>query len=311
MSEYIERPAIIGLKVNLRPDQVAAFAAWQAKFHDEIVGQEGFVSIEFIAPNKLNKTWLVVQRFNDPQQSNHWQASTTYQEMIQELKALISPNGVSELSADEAGGNNGVTQLIIAEVFPDKEGEYRKWMAKIHSFEAKFPGFRGASIQSPKESKSKFWITLLQFDTMKNLDNWLNSPIRQELLNESRPLISFMETHRVISPYAGWFASIAKLGALPALWKQTMIILLVLYPIVMLELKYLNPLLAGLDISLSTFIGNAISVSLISFPAMPIAIYFLAWWLSPTLQNSKLNIIGAGIVILLYLIEIILFWKLF
>ena len=309
MSEYIETPDIISLTINIKPEQVADFAAWQAKFHDEIVGKEGFVSIEFIAPNKLNNTWLVVQRFINAKQCNKWQISITYQELIQELKALASPNSIKELSADEAGIDNGVTQLIIAEVLPDKESEYRKWIAKIHSFEAKFPGFRGASIQSPKESKSKFWITLLQFDTMKNLDNWLNSSTRQELLNESRPLISFMETHRVISPYAGWFASIAKLGALPALWKQTMVILLVLYPIVMLEIRYLNPFLTGLNISLSTFIGNAISVSLISFPAMPIAIYFLAWWLSPTLRNSKLNLIGVGIVIFLYLVEIALFWK--
>lgn len=115
----------------------------------------------------------------------------------------------------------------------------------------------------------------------------------------------------MISPYAGWFASIAKTGELPSIWKQTMIVLLVLFPIVMLELKYLSPWTASLNAALGTFIGNAVSVTLIAWPVMPIAIWLLGWWLMPRAKGRQLiTIVGTLLVVLFYLIELIIFWKL-
>jgi antibiotic biosynthesis monooxygenase (ABM) superfamily enzyme len=115
----------------------------------------------------------------------------------------------------------------------------------------------------------------------------------------------------MITPYAGWFSPIAKTGEIPAVWKQTMIVLLILFPIVMLELKYLSPWTSNLNPSLSTFIGNAISVSLIAWPMMPIAILFLGWWLSPKgFDIRRATIIGTCLLILLYLVEIAIFWNL-
>ena len=80
----------------------------------------------------------------------------------------------------------------------------------------------------------------------------------------------------------------------------------------MLELKYLSPWLTGINSSLVTFIGNAISVTLIAWPMMPIAIQYLSWWLFPTHQNlskKQVTILGTGILLLLYLIEILIFWN--
>ena len=90
-----------------------------------------------------------------------------------------------------------------------------------------------------------------------------------------------------------------------------MIVLLVLFPIVMLEIKFLSPLTSGLNPSLATFIGNAISVSLVSWPMIPIAIWFLEWWLSPQ-EDKRLQatLVGTGVVLLLYLLEIALLWRL-
>ncbi len=203
-----------------------------------------------------------------------------------------------------------VTEVIVTQVSPDKEEAFQKWAAKIHHAEAKFPGFRGVYVQSPRQSKGHSWITLLQFDSTANLDRWLDSSERQEVLKESSDFITSLESHRMVSPYAGWFASIAQTGEIPSVWKQTMIVLLVLFPIVMFELKYLMPWIEGLNSSVGTFIGNAISVTLISFPMMPIAIVFLGWWLAPAGKNRlQKTILGTIMVLGLYLIEIVLFWR--
>lgn len=310
MLQYVEKPAIISLKVNVKTEQLTSFADWQAKLNSKIAAASGFISLEFLSPTALNKEWMVVQRFGSLKYANEWKSSSEHSEVMNDLKKIVGNDRVEEVMTDESSiAESGVTEVIIAEVSSENEQAYRFWSAKIHQVEAKAKGFRGVYVQSPVQNNGKYWITFLQFDSMSNLDRWLVSPERQNLLDESKTLVSYLETHRVISPYAGWFASIAKVSELPALWKQTMIILLVLFPIVMLEFKYLLPLLTNLNISLSTFIGNAISVSLISFPMMPIAIYFLTWWLTPKAKHRHwATLVGTLLVIALYLLEVWTFW---
>lgn len=202
-----------------------------------------------------------------------------------------------------------MTEVIITKIDPQKASAYREFCAKIHQLEAKFEGFRGVYIQSPAARGGNHWITLLQFNTPENLDRWLNSKEREAILKEASPMISSLESHRIASPYAGWFYSIAKTEEVPPAWKQAMVVLLSIFPIVMLESKYLFPLTASWESATATFFANMISVSLLTFPVMPLAIRSLDWWLSPKKGTKfKTNILGAAFVLLLYLLEIALFW---
>lgn len=223
------------------------------------------MSLEFVAPAEAKAPWVVVERFINSESAEKWLLSENRKTLIQELKSFGS---VEEFSEQESKTKGHVSEMFITEVKEGYENSFRDWCAKIHQAEAHFPGFRGMYIQSPCAEKHGHWVTMLQFDTTENLDRWLESSERQSLLEESIPMISSIERNRVVLPYGGWFASIAKgqTGELPAVWKQTMIVLLVLFPIVVLEMKYLSPLLFGLNFSLSTFIGNALSVS--SFPSL-------------------------------------------
>lgn len=291
--------------VRVKSHAKSAFADWQAKFHSCIVAHLGFVSLEFrSSPGPSQTEWEIVQRFCDAQSLFSWRESKQRRELIDDLQSYVEdPIQERELDADSLSAS--ATEVFITEVSPDMDSAYRNWIAKIHRVEAKFPGFKSMYVQSPISRHSKTWITLLQFDNQVNLDRWLASHERQEVLNESKAFIASLESHRMISPYAGWFSSIATGGVLPSVWKQTMLILLLLFPIVMLELAYLSPLTLGLGLSLATFIGNAISVTLLTWPMMPIAIFFLGWWLSDTTYRK--TVIGTSIVIALYLIEIVIF----
>lgn len=306
MPLFVEKPIFTSLQVEIEPAAKNAFVDWQADFNTKIANASGFVSLEFLSPSDQQKSWMIVQRFANSETSTAWRNSNEYKSLIDQLKTLIVNKEVKEIESDESGEKGNITEVIVTEVSPGMEEDFRAWSAKIHQVEAKFPGFRGVYLQSP-EGKNKNWITLLQFDTMENLDRWLQSSERQQVLKESSQFISALESHRVISPFAGWFASIAKFGELPPVWKQTMLVLLVLFPIVVMEIKFLLPLFSSLNSSLATFISNALSVVLISFPMMPIAIKFLGWWLSA--HSLKITIGGTLLIVLLYLAEIALFWN--
>lgn len=307
MLKSSEPISILTIKVRVRPDAKRAFADWQAEVNSVLAAFPGFVSLEILSPSEIQPDWMIMQRFHSSQDAATWRASNVHQELITKLNTLkLAGSEVNESEAEISQLRGGVTEVFITQVNPHKEQLFREWTAKVHQIEAKFPGFRGVYIQSPTSRQGKNWITLLQFDTTENLDRWLESPERHEMLKESES-IAAIESHRVISAYGGWFSSIAKKGEVPPAWKQTMIVLLVLFPIVMLEIRYLNPWTAAYGPVLSTFIGNALSVALISWPAVPIAILFLGWWLSPDGAQRAKTWVGTIIVLILYLIEIAIF----
>jgi antibiotic biosynthesis monooxygenase (ABM) superfamily enzyme len=294
------------LHVSIRPEALSRFVIWQGIFGQQIAASPGFVSLEYLCSSPHENRWIIVERFSDESNLQNWQNSANNQKRIKELRDLATLEGVTQKVESEPDLKSGVTEVIITHVPVDKEVEFRQWNAKIHSIEAKFEGFRGIYVQSPAQQQSGNWITLLQFDTPQNLDRWLNSSERQEVLKESASLVHSYETHRVASPYAGWFYTIPNSTEAPPVWKQTMLVLLVLFPIVMLQSKYLSPWLVSLNPSLGIFLSCLMSVTLITFPFMPLAISGLRWWIAPTTQ--WLNITGTLTVILLFTFEILLFW---
>lgn len=205
---------------------------------------------------------------------------------------------------------NPTFEVFVTHVSQGNKDAYRDWASKIQQVEKTFPGYLGVYTQPPSEIEPNNWITILQFETEQHLENWLQSKKRLEILEESKRFVENYEMHRLSNPFYGWFQSILKFPKrISLVIKETMLVLLVLFPIVMLEIRYLNPHLTALNLSLATFIGNAISVSLISFPFMPICLYFFGWWLSQDIAKTNLfkNILGFIAVFALYAIEILIF----
>ncbi|MCE5294675.1 MAG: hypothetical protein LLF94_08695 [Chlamydiales bacterium] len=196
-------------------------------------------------------------------------------------------------------------QILRIRIKDGANGAFTAWQEKLRGEITTSTGFVSLEIFSPQESKKPEWIIIQHFDNSSNLEAWLHSSKRKNLIKDAESLVSSYESHRVTSPYDNWFSQGPKENWL-LIWKQTMLILLVLFPIVMLEIRFLMPLLGNLNTSLATFIGNIISVSLITWPCMPFCLSFLNWWLEPS--STKNHILGTLLVLALYAAEIAIFW---
>jgi uncharacterized protein len=85
-----------------------------------------------------------------------------------------------------------------------------------------------------------------------------------------------------------------------------MLILVVLYPVIMMQSLYLVDYFSFLESALKTFIENVICVSLLAWSLLPMVIYLLKWWLNVRFNSAK-NLLGVGILLLVYAIEIFAF----
>jgi antibiotic biosynthesis monooxygenase (ABM) superfamily enzyme len=299
--------AILLSKFQLRPDAENPFAEWQARALTRAAGFEGFLNSE-ITPSGQGLAWNVLLRFADSARLEAWRKSETWHRLLEDAAPLLAEKSSIEVEVKESESDGGVVEVIITQVKPGKEAAYREWETRIQQAQSKFPGYRGSYVQPPVAGELG-WTTLMRFDTAEQLDRWLKSPERAALLKESEPLVEYAHLQRMGTSFPGWFPTDPKTGKGPPNWKAGMLVLLGLFPIVMLETRFLK---LPVNPSLGMFIGNVISVALTTYLTMPLFIKILHWWLFPKSDASKVavNAAGTAVIFLLYAISVAALWHL-
>ena len=303
--------AILLTKFHLRPDAGEEFAAWQAKALTRAAGFDGFLSSEITPAGARNSAWTVTLRFRNMQIVDAWRQSQTWRSLLDETQSLLAENSSIETEAKESGSDGGVVEVIVTRVKPGKEEAYRVWETRIQQAQSKFPGYMGSYVQPPI-ARELGWTTLMRFESAEQLDKWLKSAERAALLEEVQPLIDYAHLQRMDTSFPGWFPTDPNTGNGPPNWKAAMLVLLGLFPIVMLESRFLSPHLAGLNSSLAMFIGNTLSVALTTWLTMPLFIWSFGWWLFPKSGRSGpgVNVVGTAVIFLLFATEVAALWHL-
>jgi len=299
--------AILLAKFQLRPDAENPFAEWQARALTHAAGFEGFLNSE-ITPSGQGLAWNVLLRFADSARLEAWRKSETWHRLLEDAAPLLAEKSSIEVEVKEGEGGNGVVEVIITQVKPGKEAAYRDWETRIQQAQSKFPGYRGSYVQPPVSGELG-WTTLMRFDTAEQLETWLKSPERAALVKEAESLVDYAHLQRMGTSFPGWFPTDPRTGKGPPNWKAGMLVLLGLFPIVMLETRFLK---LPVNPSLCMFIGNSISVAMTTYLTMPLFIKVLHWWLFPKSEASKIaiNLAGTAVIFLFYAILVAALWHL-
>jgi antibiotic biosynthesis monooxygenase (ABM) superfamily enzyme len=198
--------------------------------------------------------------------------------------------------------------VVSTRVKAGREHEYREWQSTIDQEAARFPGFMGNEVFPPVPGLQDEWVVVVRFDSSANLQKWLASDVRRRLNDEAARLWHEARVESFGGGFPGWFTAGAPGPGQPALppnWKQAMTVLLVLYPTVMLLGLVLSPRLAGLSFPLQMFVGNAVSVAILTWLLMPLALRAFAFWLTPA--GTGLGPLGLGTVLVGYAVAIAVF----
>lgn len=294
------------------PAKEVEFAAWHVRWQTAMLASPGAESFEFLPPTPDQEEAVAVARFSSVDAVRVWRHSEANQALIEEARPLVEGGLLMQLTgkaAMEYYVQHSATEVIITQIKPGSETAYRAFAERIQKVQETFPGYLGSFVQPPHH-KETGWTTVLRFDSVRHLNAWMTSAQRADLLKESQDLVHGFQAQRVDTSFPGWVPANPVTGKPPNLWKTAALVLLTLFPVVMFELKFLNPHLRGLPPSVATFIGNAISVLLTTWPLMPLAIRAFRPWLFPEDQPPAL--VAAMPVILLgcYAIEIAVLWRL-
>jgi len=307
----MKRPhAIFHGSLRVHRGKEAEFTAWLERYNAAVSRFPGQVRNEVIPPDSDSNEWSMRLEFETEDQLHAWLESKERAALLSEGEPLLSGGTIFKI-ARQGDSEQGITEVILTKLKPGFEQAYRAWTAKINRVQSKYEGYLGATLQPPLAGQDH-WTTMLRFDTPANLEKWLNTPERAELLREQEPFVETEQHSRIGSSFPGWIPAPPPETSEPPNWKTTALVILGLFPIIMLEVKFLNPHVAKiLPSSPGTLLGNAISASLVSYLTMPLFIRFFGWWLFLKKDApSWTTPVGTLVVLALYGVEVLLLWNL-
>ena len=307
------KPVTVVVQTRIKPDEDGAFAEWQRRASAAVGTQAGFVKQTVMPPYPPAQIdWVILQRFASREAATAWLRSDERQRLVAEVQPmLIGSNDVHLISDTEAGALPApVSAVISTRIKPGQEDAYQQWGRRIAAAQAKSPGFQGYRSEPPVPGVQEDWLTILRFESEANLQTWLDLPEREKLLEEAKAFTDEYHTRIVRTGFDQWFGVPG--SAPPAAWKQNMVVLMVLYPLVFLLNEYLQkPILVGifhLPYWFHLFINNVVSVIMLSL-ILPWVSRKLGWWLSPAGHDTKRDLAGATLVAGFYALWLLAFWQ--
>ncbi|MHC5542362.1 antibiotic biosynthesis monooxygenase [Singulisphaera rosea] len=301
-------PSVLIATAKVRPDCIAAFSAWKARHDLALAQSKGFLGSDVIPPDEHSDRWTILVNFDSQENITAWQQSQKRAEVLAELAPLTFGSSFGEVMQEETPGaeqpRTMVTQIIFSRIKPGLEEDYRAWVGRIEEAQARYPGYRGTYFQPPSPG-GNHWLTMIRFDTTEHLNAWLVAPERAALLEEAKAVVENVEMLRLATAFPGWVPINPETGEGPPSWKTALLVLLGLYPIIALELLYLNPKLEPLGPAWAIFTGNVLSVSATSFLTMPALVRAFGWWLFTDAKTKpRATLRGVAILAILFLCEI-------
>jgi antibiotic biosynthesis monooxygenase (ABM) superfamily enzyme len=312
----VDRTVSIVTQTCVLPERAKDFARWQGETSTTIAKFPGFIEQRLIPPNPpLQEDWVILQRFQSVADAQRWLASSERQQRIEGVAPMLLGRTDVHLVQDDAGAARSapVSAVMSTRVKPGKEDEYRAWERKIAAAQSKATGLQGYRFEPAIPGVQEDCVAILRFDNEANLNAWLESPERKRLVEEAAPLTEEFHSRMVRSGFETWFRDVvpATGGGQALVWKMNALVLLMLYPIVFLWSAWVGPFFKTTPFAIALFIGNIVSVALTGYLVPWVANRF-GWWLNPAGANAlRTNLLGAGIILVLYAVMVIVFWRLF
>ncbi|MGV1014048.1 MAG: antibiotic biosynthesis monooxygenase [Methyloceanibacter sp.] len=308
-----DSPVTIVIQTRVEPSKNGDYAKWLRRISDAVAAQPGFVKETIMQPAPpVQIDWVILQSFASREAATTWLHSDVRQRLLAEAQPmLIGQDDVHLINDSQAGVLPApVSAVISTRIKPGQEEAFREWDRKIKAVQSKSPGFQGYRFEPPIPGVQDSWLTILRFDSEANLKTWLNSPERKKLLEEAEAFTDACRVRTVRTGFDQWFETPGE--APPAAWKQNMIVLLVLYPLVFLLNAWVQaPILVGvfkLPYWLFLFINNTFSVLLLSL-ILPWVSRRLNWWLDPAGRNWKRDLAGSALIAGFYMLWLLIFWQ--
>lgn len=178
----------------------------------------------------------------------------------------------------------GASAVIIHHIFDGKILEYEKWLNEITPLTKHATGFIDLQIVRPIPKLTFVYTVIIRFDTVENLQMWLESEQRKLWIEKAEPLFRRHDRYQIRSGLDFLFEAPENSAKIPPRWKQYLVTWSAIYPISLLIPLLVLPVLRYLNIPQNHF-SDALLISgtivfLMVFVVMPKYTKLISKWLN-------------------------------
>lgn len=245
---------------------------------------EGYLGSEIFPPIPgLQDAYVVLYRFSQGTFLRRWLATPRRQELLAEIGGFLAEPAVEFFFAHSRQPAGSASSVFAHHIRADRKAEFLDWRRRILEQARKWDGFLGTeSFDAPEGCE---FIVVVRFDSREHLDAWLNAKVRKELIREVQAYVHRLTLRRIGSGFEGWFDTSA-ITAPPARWRQALVILSALFPVIMVMRQLLSPVFQLLPMPVAFLILLSLDLAFLTYVVMPTYSRLMNFWLRPAPDSS-------------------------
>lgn len=177
----------------------------------------------------------------------------------------------------------GASVVITHHIKDGKQQEYEMWLEEITPLCRNAKGNIDWQIIRPIPNLTYTYTVIIRFDTVENLKNWMESDVRNQLIEKAVPLFEKEDHYHIQSGLDFMFMGEQETAKAPVRWKQFLVTWSAILPLSILVPMVVLPILKFLGIPeirwIHSFFVTGIIVWIMIYPLMPNYTKLIKKWL--------------------------------
>jgi antibiotic biosynthesis monooxygenase (ABM) superfamily enzyme len=242
---------------------------------------EGFLGSEIFPPIPgVQDGYVVLYRFSRGSHLREWLACTRRQELLAQIAGLLVEPAVEFFFTHGRQQAGSASSVFAYRIRADKREVFEEWRRRIFAEMQKWDGFLGTESFDALEAGEPEFIVVVRFDSRPHLDAWMGSSVRKAYIREMRGYVDDFSVRRIGSGFEGWFDTSRDIAP-PARWRQALLILSALFPVIMIMRHVLAPLFHVIAQPTAFLILLTCDVAILTYVVMPRYTRAMNFWLRP------------------------------
>lgn len=263
---------------RVRPGAEKEFERWNARIRAAAERFPGSLGSETQPPNEAHPDdWVIVYRFGSIEDLERWLRSPERAKLLAEGETWIEGPVREQRIVQPDPGAEPVTAVLSQRVRPESEADFLRLHADVAQTMSQFDGFLRSDLAPSVAGLQDDHVIVFSFDSKANLDRWLASDERQDIVRRMETMIEGERTLNVVGGFGGWFA--VGDGPGPRRWKQAIAVLIALFPVTLTLGVLQRWLLPDVPWVAALFVANVLGIAALTWILMPIVTRRLDSWL--------------------------------
>jgi len=285
---------------TIKPGCEGEFEQISRKLVDLAETLPGYLGMEIYPPVPgIQDAYVSVHRYSSLRALREWMSNPERNALIEKAQELIEGDPVIGLLPGKSGSPGDVSTVIAYHVRPAKIHQFSRWRQRILKACRAAPGFKFSESFDTFGENDPIFVAIICFDSAKSHEDWLKSPIRLELLKEVHHYVVDTQIRRLGTGFEGWFGrTLGSQVTPPIKWRQALVILSALYPVISTLKHLLGPIFDVLPYSVAFLVLLTVDVAILTWIIMPQFTRVMGFWLNPKPTHRFLREVGGFAIII-------------